>query len=63
MKKLEIHVTELAEWSHSEVVQARGRQQRTSSFDGFYQTRGHYFNISSAPLHDHTSGKIVYFIH
>ena len=63
MKKLEVHVIELAEWSYSEVVQAiikleEGKTMDIFSFDGFYQTRGHYSNISSAPLHDHTSGPL-----
>ena len=67
MKKLEVHVTELAEWSCSEVVQAIRRREEgkqwTDSFDGFYQTRGHYSNNSSATIHDHANGKIAYFTH
>ena len=34
-----------------------------ASFDGFYLTRGHYSNNSSATLHDFTSDKIAWFAH
>jgi len=34
-----------------------------ASFDGFYLTRGHYSNNSSATLHDYSTSKIAYFAH
>ena len=34
-----------------------------ASFDGFYLTRGHYSNNSSATLHDFTSNKTAWFAH
>ena len=65
--KLEIHVTKLAEWSCDHVQQqivSRGDDQKwIASYDGFYQTRGHYSNNSSATLHDHDSGCIAWFAH
>ena len=65
--KLEEHVTNLAEWSCGQVRQeiiARGdAQQWSASFDGFYLTRGHYSNNSSATLHDYSTGNIAYFTH
>ena len=67
MKKLEVHVTELAEWSCGQVqldVKKRGdEKQWIASFDGLYLTRGHYSNNSSATLHDYASGKVAYFTH
>ncbi len=67
VKNLEGHVTDLAEWSCGQVGQeitARGdADQWMASFDGFYLTRGHYSNNSSATLHDHLTGKIAYFCH
>ncbi len=67
VKSLEGHVTDLAEWSCGQVRQeitARGdADQWMASFDGFYLTRGHYSNNSSATLHDHLTGKIAYFCH
>lgn len=35
----------------------------TASYDGFYLTRGHYSNNSSATLHDYATGKIAWFEH
>ena len=35
----------------------------TASFDGFYLTRGHHSNNSSATLHDFSSDKIAWFAH
>ena len=34
-----------------------------ASFDGFYLTRGHYSNNSSATLHDYLTGEIAWFTH
>ena len=67
VKKLEVHVTELAEWTCGQVqldVKKRGdEKQWIASFDGFYLTRGHYSNNSSATLHNYASGKVAYFTH
>ncbi len=67
IQKLEGHVSDLAEWSCERVredVRDRGDAiQWMATFDGFYLTRGHYSNNSSATLHDFTSGKIAYFTH
>ena len=67
VKRLEEQVTELAKWScgqvQQEIIRRGGAKQWTASFDGFYQTRGHYSNNSSATLHDFSTGKIAYFAH
>ena len=67
MKRLEEFVTNLAEWSCSQVrneIMKRGdTKERVASFDGFYLTRGHYSNNSSATLHDHSTGKVAWFAH
>ncbi len=34
-----------------------------ASFDGFYLTRGHYSNNSSATFHDYSTGNIAWFAH
>ena len=64
---LEHYVTELTEVSCQQVrndVKKRGDHlQWTVSFDGFYQTRGHFSNNSSATLHDYHSGRIAWFKH
>jgi len=45
-------------------IDRRGdHNQCTASFDGFYLTRGHHFNNSSATLHDMESDKIAWFTH
>ena len=63
----EEHVTKLAEWSCEQVrekVRRRGDSKSwTASYDGFYLTRGHYSNNSSATLHDYTTGEIAWFAH
>jgi hypothetical protein len=60
VKKLEEHVSSLAEWSFSHVrdtIKERGDQKKwIASFDGFYLTRGHHSNNSSATLHDYMTG-------
>ena len=67
MKRLEEQVTELAKWScgqvQQEIIRRGDAKQWTASFDGFYLTRGHYLNNSSATLHDFSTGKIAYFAH
>ena len=67
VQKLEHHVTKLAEWSCGQVRQKimdrKEDQKWTASYDGFYLTRGHYSNNSSATLHDYTSGLIAWFTH
>ena len=61
------HVTNLAQWSCAQVleeVRARGDSEHwVTSFDGYYLTRGHHFNNSSATLHDYETGQIAYFRH
>ena len=56
VERLEKHVTQVAEWSCSHVrdtIKSHGdHKQWIASFDGFYLTRGHYSNNSSATLHD-----------
>ena len=67
VEELEKHITRLAEWSCSHVrdaIKSRGDHEKwIASFDGFYQTRGHHSNNSSATLHDHKSGGIAWFCH
>ncbi len=67
LEKLEKHVTELAEWFCAQVreyvVRHGDGKHWSASFDGFYLTRGHYSNNSSATIHDFTTGKIAYFAH
>ena len=50
-------MTELAEWSCKTVrerIEKRGDKDKwVASFDGFYLTRGHYSNNSSATIHDY----------
>lgn len=63
----EKHVTELANWSCEQVrnqIRQRGdHQQWVASYDGFYLTRGHHSNNSSATLHDYRTGNIAWFAH
>ena len=67
IERLEQHVTELAEWSCSQVrqmiVQRGDAKKWVASFDGFYLTRGHYSNNASATIHDFKSGDITWFTH
>ena len=64
---LEVHVSQLAEWSCGQVREmVRQREDHTqwiASYDGYYLTRGHYSNNSSATLHDHSTGKVAWFKH
>ena len=61
------HVERLAEWSCEQVrkqIENRGDKEKwVASYDGFYLTRGHYSNNSSATLHDYASGSIAWFEH
>ena len=61
------HVERLAEWSCEQVradIDRRGdRNQWAASFDGFYLTRGHHSNNSSATMHDMESDRIAWFTH
>lgn len=63
----EKHVTQLAEWSCEQVrnqVRNRGdHKQWVASYDGFYLTRGHHSNNSSATLHDYNTGCVAWFTH
>ena len=34
-----------------------------ASYDGFYLTRGHHSNNSSATIHDYTTGRVAWFEH
>ena len=65
MKRLEEFVSDLAEWSCSQVrneVKERGDDKEwITSFDWFYLTRGHYSNNSSATPHDYSTGKVAWF--
>ncbi len=67
MKRLEEFVSDLAEWSCSQVrteIMERGDDKKwMASVDGFYLTRGHYSNKSSATLHDYSTGNIAWFTH
>ena len=67
VKRLEEFVFDLAEWSCSQVrneVKERGDDKELiTCFDGFYLTRGHYSNNSSATLHDYSTGKVAWFAH
>jgi len=60
-------VNDMAEWSCGQVrkvVVARGNGNKwVVSYDGFYLTRGHHSNNSSATLHDFFTGKIARFTH
>ena len=61
------HVTKIAQWSCLQVlksIEERGDKETwVTSFDGYYLTRGHYSNNSSATLHDYSTGRIAYFKH
>ena len=65
--RLEEHVTDLAKWSCGQVRQEITKQgdgkKWMASFDGFYLTRGHYSNNSSATLLDYSTANIAYFYH
>lgn len=62
---LEKRVTEVADWTCEQVrmsIKKRGDQKKwIASYDGYYQTRGHYSNNSSATLHDYSTGNIAWY--
>ena len=64
IEDLEVHVSNVAEWSCSRVRDAteqRGDNKKwVASFDGFYLTRG---NICSATIYDYETWKIAWFCH
>ncbi|KAK3740422.1 hypothetical protein QZH41_013488 [Actinostola sp. cb2023] len=61
------HVKAIADWCVGEArrrVIERGDQRNLHiEFDGFYLTRGHYSNNSSATIHDQKSGEIIGYAH
>ena len=60
-------VKRIADWSVQEArTEALRRGDKSSlhiQFDGFYLTRGHYSNNSSATVHDAKTGKIIAYSH
>ncbi len=44
-------------------MEKRGRDKWVASFDGFYLTRRHYSNNSSATIHDYYGGDVACFTH
>ena len=60
-------VKTIADWSVQEARTEAVRRGDKSSLhiqsDGFYLTRGHYSNNSSATVHDAKSGKIIAYAH
>ena len=61
------HITVLADRSCKyvrEAVEQRGdKEQWVASCGGFYLTRGHHSNNSSATLHDYATGAIAWYKH
>ena len=58
-------VQKIANWSVQQsrkAIKARGDQDRLM-FDGFYLTRGHYSNNSSATMHDTKTSNIIGYAH
>ena len=47
----------------ADIVKRGDKDQWTARFDGFYLTRGHHLNNSSATLHDVESDRIAWFTH
>lgn len=45
------------------IIERGDDKKWVASFDGFYLTRGHYSNNSSATLHDHSTNDIAWFTH
>ena len=60
---LEKHITSLADWTCEQVRQRGDQESWVTLYDGFYLTRGHYSNNSSASLHDHNTGSIAWYKH
>ena len=61
------HVKAIADWSveeaRTEAISRGDKKSLEIQFDGFYLTRGHYSNNSSATIHDFKNGKIVAYAH
>ena len=57
----------IADWSvreaRTEAVRRGNKSSLHIQFDGFYLTRGHYSNNSSATVHDAKTGKIITYSH
>ena len=60
-------VKQIADWSvkeaRTEAIQRGDKSSLHIQFDGFYLTRGHYSNNSSATVHDARNGKIIAYAH
>lgn len=60
-------VEKIANWSIQQArkqIRARGEADKLEvMFDGFFLTRGHYSNNSSATIHDAKTGKIIGYAH
>jgi len=56
-------VKQIADWrmkeARTEAIQRGDQSSFHIQFDGFYLTRGHYSNNSSATAHDAKNGKII----
>ena len=48
---------------HQQIIDRGDQSHLKVSFDGFYLTRGHHSNNSSAMMHDIVTDKIVWFTH
>jgi len=61
------HVERLVEWSceqvRADIDKRDDHDQCTTSFDGFYLTRGHHSNNAFAAIHDVESDRIAWFTH
>ncbi len=61
------YVKSIADWSvqeaRNEVLRRGDKSSLHMQFDGFFLTRGHYSNNSSATVHDAKSGKIIAYAH
>lgn len=60
-------VEKITKWSVEQarkMIRARGDEDKLEvMYDGFYLTRGHYSNNSSATMHDAKTGNIIGFAH
>jgi len=62
-KQVEAIALASCEQVREKVAQRGDKLNWTASFDGFYLTRGHHSNNSSATLHDYFTNKIAWFAH
>jgi len=62
-KHVELIASSSCEQVRERIIQRGDKFTWKASFDGFYLTRGHHSNNSSATLHDHSSDKIAWFAH